>query len=56
MKSSVGKTPDVVRHAGIAAIVEIIQNLDVEFMEVLGAELATKLLRYLRLMTNDEIQ
>jgi len=54
VKCSIGKTPDVVRHAGMAAIVEILKNLGTDFMEILGAELATKILRFLRLMSEDE--
>jgi len=53
VKCSIGKTPDVVRHAGMAAIVEILKNLGTDFMEILGAELATKILRFLRLMSED---
>jgi len=55
VKCSIGKNaPDVVRHAGMAAIVEILKNLGTDFMEILGAELATKLLRFLRLMAEDD--
>ena len=54
VKCSLGnKAPDVVRHAAMAAIVEVVRNLETDLLKILEAELATKILKFFRLMIDD---